>query len=163
MFVILAKGHGHLTYLRHGIVTEVIAEGYVDLVGCVDKVFCPFLRADTEPAGGTCQLVQLVPSSACVYLLELLVESHHLVFRHPRVFLHVHHLFVHLGIVLHRVSDGHSDASDTCRHTRECRLVAVELISDLAEGTWLLPCCLVHSLHFGAAGLDTVGKCLVFL
>ena len=43
MLVILSKGHGHLTDLCHGIITEVIAEGYIDLVGCVDKVFCPFL------------------------------------------------------------------------------------------------------------------------
>ena len=163
MFVILSECHGHLAYLRHGIVSEVIAESHIYLVSRVDEVFHRTLRTDAQSSGCACELVQLITPRARVHLLEFLIEGYDLLFCHTGVLLHVYHLVIHLRKVLYRVADGHSDACYACSHTCECCLVAVELIGYLSKCIGLFSCCLVHLLHLGAAGLDAVGKCLVFL
>ena len=59
--LVLAEDLSQFADLVNGTLTEVIPQGYIDLVGSIDKLLDRFLGRDAEPPCSTGKLIQLLP------------------------------------------------------------------------------------------------------
>ena len=95
--LVLAKHHGQLTDVLHGILAQVFTECHIDFVGSVHEFEYLVFRLDTQTTCITGQCVQLFTGGSCVHLLEVLVQALDFITCHACVFGHLAHCFVHLG------------------------------------------------------------------
>ena len=147
-FLVLTEGHGQLANLVYRAFPKVIAQRHIDGIGRFDKLQDAVLRSNTQSSGGTCQLVQFLPTGARVHFLQFLVQVFHLFRRQPRIFSDVGHLLLHICVALYGLACRHGNSRNRSEYLRDSPPVCIQEADKLPPYRLLCTNLLARLLQF---------------
>ena len=95
-----------LAYFVNRTLAEIIAKRHIDFVGTVDKLLYHLLVRDAESSCCPGKGIELFARGAGIHTFEVLVHLVHLLSRLPRIFAHICHRLLHVGIILDALANG---------------------------------------------------------